>query len=169
MASRPIPQDLEKKPGLGPEIIVQVPVIIQVVLGQVGKNPGREAGHIHPMLHQGMGGDFQDGVAHSHPAHLPEEALEVQGLGGGHRRRPDPFRHPVVHRAHHPHLVPGGPQDGLQEKAGGGFAVGAGDAHQDHFMAGVAIEGGAQVGQGQPGLGNPDRGHPGREAQNSLR
>ncbi len=89
-------------------------------------------------------------------AHFPEEALKVQGLGGGHRGRPGGVPHPVIHGAHHSHPAAGGGQDGLQEIGGAGLAVGAGNPHQGQLPAGVAVKGGADVGQGQAGLGHPD-------------
>ncbi len=112
-----------------------------------------------------MGRDLQADVGDAPGAHLPEEPLEVQGLGGGHRGRPDLITDAIIHRAHHPHPAAGGAQDGFQEIGGTGLAVGAGNPHQGQLPAGVVIEGGADMGQGQAGLGHPDHRDPRRRGQ----
>ena len=93
-------------------------------------------------------------------AHFPEEPLEVQGLGGGHRGRPGLIPDAVIHGAHHAHPAAGGGQNGLQEIGGAGLAVGAGNPHQGQLPAGMVVKGGADVGQGQAGLGHPDHRDP---------
>ena len=41
-------QDFQKEPGFGGKILVQVPVVVQVVLREVGEDRGGEDGAIHP-------------------------------------------------------------------------------------------------------------------------
>ena len=59
-----------------------------------------------------------------------------------------------LHGADHPHLVACGGQDAPAELAGGGFAVGAGDADGLKLASGIAVESGGQKSQGLAGVGD---------------
>ena len=162
-------QNLQKEAGLDGKVVIQVPVVIQVVLAQVGEDPDVEGGPVHPVQVQGMGGDFHADVADALSAHGPQEPLQVQGFRGGHRGRPGLLPGAVIDGADHSHRVPGAAQDGLQQVGGAGLAVGAGDAHQGQLPAGVAVKGGGEMGQGQPRLVHPDCGNPGWDLSSPVR
>ena len=74
---------LAEDQALGRPVGLHGAVVVQVVLGEVGEDPGGEADAEGPPLVQGDGGGLHHhmGAAGSH--HGPEESLELTGLRGG--------------------------------------------------------------------------------------
>ena len=107
-------------------------MIVQVVPGQIGKNPRFKGAVPGPSLIQGMGGDLHDdirGAPVRHPTKLPHE---IKGFrcrdGGGFNFSGDP----VVDGADHTRPSPGRRKDGLQQVAYGRFAVCSGNPDHQH-------------------------------------
>ena len=77
-----IAQNLQKQAGFGGKVILQVPVVIQVVLAQVGEDPHIEGGPVHPMQIQGVGGDLHADVADALRRAWPAGAFAGPGIPG---------------------------------------------------------------------------------------
>jgi len=139
-----------------------------VVGGEIGEHPGikcypgcavgfhAEAGHLH---------DAGVAAVIGHPA---QQRLQVTALGRGVVQIVAVPRPAGTVCANQPHLPSVRLQDGRQQVGGGRLALGAGDAHQRHPPAGVAVQprrkhghhaarvvclqNGAAVGQIAPGI-----------------
>ena len=126
---------------------------IQVVLGQVGEDPGGEADTPDPVKHQGVGGDLHHHMGTARVGHLPQQRLELVGLGGGPVGGEDFLSDHVLVGADETYLGLQGPlQRRLQQIGGGGLAVGAGHPYAGHGLRRAAEPVGRHVGQGGPGV-----------------
>ena len=134
-------------------------VEIQVVLGQVREDAHGVGNPVHPVQHQGVGGDLHHHMGAARLPHLGQQGLQVPGLRRGPLRGDHGIADHVLVRADEAHL---GPQHllqhRLQEIRGGGLAVGAGDADHGHVLRRVAVEVGPQHRQGPAGVRHLDVG-----------
>jgi hypothetical protein len=141
---------LGEQATLGLEVVVQVGVEVEVVLGQVGEDGRPEAGAVDPAQGQAVAGHLHGRRLDAGVGHLGQQPLEVGGLGGGVHGRPADVAHPDLDSAQHPGGAAGRPEDRLQHEGGGGLAVGAGHPDQLQPLRGVVEEGHGQRGEHVP-------------------
>ena len=139
-----------EQPPLGPVVVVQVGVEVEVVLGQVGEHGRLEAGAVDPVQGQAVAGHLHRRRLHARVGHLGQQPLEVWGLGGGVDGRPAGVADPHLDGAQQPRDQAGGPEDRLQHEGGGGLAVGAGHPDQVEAARGMVEERRRQRGQHLP-------------------
>ena len=142
-----------KQAAFGLTVAGHGPVKIQVVLGQVGKDPRPEPQPRRPVQRQGVGGDLHDHMAAPRRSHSGQQLLKLIGIRrgalGGNRLGP----HQIPVGADEAHLGPADPfQHLLEQVCGGGLSVGPGDPHQGHPVAGAAKPVGGHLSKGPPGL-----------------
>ena len=128
-------------------------VVVQMVLSEVGEDPGGEADTEGPPLVQSDGGGLHHhmGTAGSH--HGPEQGLELIGLRGGAAGGEHTVPDQVLVGADEAHLGSQRTlQHRLQEIGGGGLAVGAGDSHTGELFRRMAEPVGGDQSQGGPGV-----------------
>ena len=77
-----------KQQGFGPEVFFHGAVEIQMILGQVGKSGSLEMQAQHPMKGQAVRRHFHGGAGHAGVGHFPQDAVQLQGFGGGAGRFP---------------------------------------------------------------------------------
>ena len=135
-------------------------MIIEMILGEIGKDRTGEPAGMGPFQIQGMGGDFHDGTGNVMVLHFFEQELQIQGFRGGYGGRPDLTGKTAINRANDPDFGAGGLPDGFQNIGGGGFAVGAGDTDQRQIMGRMIGKGGGHMGQGQTGIRSPHLDNP---------
>ena len=150
------PPALPEQKALGLAVCLHAPVVVQVVLGQVGEHPRVELQPLHPVLDQGVGGHLHHHMGAAPIRHTAQQALKLIALRRGAPRREDLVPHHVLDGSDQPHP---GPQHRFQhildEKGGGGLPVGPGYPHQGQPLRRPAEPVGRQKGQGPPGI----RGH----------
>jgi hypothetical protein len=120
-------------------------MIVLVLAAEIGEDGDVVADAPDPLLLEGVGGDFHDAVGDAGVEHVPEQGLQVGGLGGRPRRRDLPTRPPVFDRADDPGHGAGRAQDLFEEVGGRCLALGPGDADDLHPVGGVPVE----IGRGQ--------------------
>ncbi len=149
---------IDKKPFFAGPVAVHVSVVIQVVLGKVGKNSRIVSTPVHPGKIQGMGRDFHDPMGDARVGHLPQDRLQIEGLRRGYRIVECLVGIAIVDGSNHAGPVPGFFQDLFQQVGNGGFSIGTRDSHQDHFSGRMAEKTAGQGGQGRSRVGDPDHG-----------
>ncbi len=142
-----------EEPGLGVEIGVHVHVVVQVVLGHVGKHGAVEAQAGGAALVQGVGGDLHDHHVHVAALHVGQQFVELPAVRGGELCVQGEAGPAVVDRAQDADLEAARREQMLDHVGHGGFAVGAGDAHQlERVRVGPEMDPG-QLSQGHAGVG----------------
>ena len=115
---------------LGPEVVLQVGVEVEVVLRQVGEDGHVEAGPRHPAQAERVARHLHRGGRHAALHHDREQRLQVGRFRGGQRAgqplRPDPEFDPADQAGQ----VPGRAQPGLEQVGARGLAAGPGDADE---------------------------------------
>ena len=151
---------------LGAEIILQIGMLLgaDVVLAYVEEGGRVQLHSGHPAVGQGLAGHLQHQIAAARLRRVPQMPLQVRGFGRG-QRGGDAFHAVVGDDAGKQARVvqalgfPPAVQDGFEEKAGGGLALGAGDAG-DHEpprrMAEVSVR---QQAQGEADVAHLQAGH----------
>ena len=138
-----------KPPGMG----LHGPVVVQMVLGQVGEHPRLEGQSLHPALGQGVGGDLHHHMGASRVCHAPQQRLELIGLRCSAVGRQLQGTDQIPVGANQAHTGLQRPfQHGLDKIGGGGLPVGAGDPDQGHLLPRVSEPSGGHPGQGGPGV-----------------
>ena len=150
--------------GLGLIIGVHCLMIIEVILGEIGKDGGVK---LHPSdsgLIEGVGGDFHgDGLA-TGGVHLPEKILDITGFGGRSGGGKEAVADFVADSADETAASEFRFTDMLEEKGGGGFSVGTGDARDLERMRGIFIKSGGEISKSEAGIGNDNMGRFGAKA-----
>ena len=135
---------------LGLEVVAEIGVEVEVVVGEVGEAGGGEAGAVDPVQDEGVRRHLDGGHADAGIDHPGEERLELRRLGC----RPLTGEGHAVDAgadgADHPGALAGRPGDGLQQPGGGRLAVGAGDPEHRQPRRGVAPGGGRHRAHGRP-------------------
>ena len=148
------PPALPEQNAFGLAVGLHASMVVQVVLGQVGKHSRGKFQPLHPVLDQGVGGHLHHHMGAAPIRHTAQQALKLIAFRGGTSRWEDLIPHHVLDGADQPHP---GPQHGLQhildEKGGGGLAVGPGHPHQGQSLRRAAEPVGRQKGQSPPGVG----------------
>jgi hypothetical protein len=139
-----------EQPPLGLEVVVQVGVEVQVVLGEVGEHRGAEAGGVDPPEGEPVARHLHGGRLHPRLGHLGQQPLQVGGLGGGVDGRAPLLADADLDGADHAGAAAGRPEDRLQHVGGGGLAVGAGHPDQVQASGGMVEEGVRQPRQHLP-------------------
>ena len=131
-------------------VFLHRPVEIKVILGQV-----REYRHIkvdarHALQRERMGGNLHHHMGAALLQHLPEQAVQLQTLGGGMFGVQELFADHVAVCADEADLSPRHRfQHMLHDVGGAGLAAGAGKADELHFCRRVAVEFPAYEGKAQ--------------------
>ena len=147
------PAALAEELSLGRPVGLHGPMEIQMVLGQVGKDPHIERDARHPAELQRVGGDLHHHMGTPCVRHLSQEFLHLPALRGGAAGGQRPPADEVLIRADQTHPDPGGPLQHLFQKVGGGsLAVGTGDAHDGQALGRMAEPVGRGRRQSRPGV-----------------
>ena len=124
----------------GAYVLVESLVVVQVVVGDIGKNTSREGQSGDPLLVYGMGAHFHECEAATGGHHLGQQAVELhrvrRGIGGGHDQLPDP----VFDGREQSAFIPHGTKEPEEERSRRRLAVGARDADQAEGRRRVAVE-----------------------------
>ncbi len=134
---------------------------VQVVLRQVGEHGRVVAGARHPAEGQRVAGHLHRGRCHAALRHHREQRLQVRRLRRGQRALHPLGADPDLHPADQAGLVPGGPQPGFGQVAGGGLAAGPGHPDHGHLRARVAVDPAGDVAEPVPRRRHHERGHAG--------
>src|SRR3989338_112210 len=110
---------------------------------------------MHPVLCQGMGGDFHDHVSNPGGPHLFEEAVEFQGF------RYASLACETSYGLYETHLIPRSLQYGAEEVRNSSFTVSASNAYTGEMFGRLPIETTGETGQGLSGGGDH---YPGKAA-----
>ena len=129
MLTTPITRRHEQR-RLGPEVVLQVGVEVEVVLRQVGEDGHVEAGTRHPAQAERVARHLHRGGGHPALHHDREQRLQVGRLRGGQRAGQPLLPDPELHPADQAGQVPGRAQPGLEQVGARGLAAGPGDADQ---------------------------------------
>jgi hypothetical protein len=133
------PQVLGEQAPLGQEIVLEIPVVIHVVPGEVGEDGAAEARAPHAILAQGMGRDFhREGGAALVRARAQQGEKGV-GTGRGQVGRLGHAVDIVADGAQGDDLAARGLEDGGAQGGDGGLAVGAGDRDGLYGFGGTAV------------------------------
>ena len=119
-----------KQPALGGEVVLKAVVKIEMVAGEIGEDGGGEVAAPEPIERQRVRTGLEHGVRAAGADDVGEKTLQVQGFRSGGRGRTSSLRCAIGDGAEEPALVAGRAHDRIDQKTGGGLAVGAGDADQ---------------------------------------
>ena len=152
--------ELAKQLCLGRRVGVHRAVVVQVVLREVGEHRRVEGQPRHTALVERVAADFHHRRHTAVGGHAGEDALQLDRAGGGQLRGLGAVRPAVVDGdgAQQPAAQARGLEQVLGDRGDGGFAVGAGDAHQLEPLRGVPEEARGQCG----GQRLVDHGHDGQ-------
>ena len=128
---------------LGPEVLLDRAVEVEVVASEVGEHGGVEPGAVDAVQGEGVRRHLHHHRAVALVAHLGEAGLQLGRLWGRERAR---------QRADHARRVAGGPQDRGEQHARRRLAVGAGDADDAERRRRVAVDRRCDRTQGQSGV-----------------
>ena len=149
-------QGLEQ-PQLGRPVAVHVPVIVQVILGEVQEACGLEGHAVQPALVDAVGRGLQGQVGDAHAGQLRQKLGHVPGVRRGQagRRQLHIQVRPRGQDAERPHAggaAPGAGEDLAAEGGDRGLAVGTRDRHAHRRLR--APEAGGGQGVGPAGIGD---------------
>ena len=120
-----------------------------MILTQIGEQANVKADARHPLEAECMGGDFHDHVGASRIRHSPEETVELKGFRCGALGVERLISDHVLVGADEAHLgLQALFQHVFKQVGGGGFSIGAGDAHHGHRGSGISEPVPAQLCQG---------------------
>ena len=144
---------LAKQLRLGIAVVLHGAVKVQMVPCKVGKGSHPEGDAPYPLQRQRMGGHLHHPIAASGISHLPQQAVDVAGLRGGALRLQLRLVDQVPDGAYQAHPHPQRlSEDVAHQTGGGGFAVGAGDAHHRQLPVRMAVEACADLRQRTAGV-----------------
>ena len=152
-------QTVEKE-LLGLDIGGEGLVVVEMVVGDVGEDAPFEMQAADALLHDGVRRHLHEAIGAARVDHFAHQRVEPDHVGRGMRRRDAPFAHTVDDRRNQSRLVTQPAEEVVEQRGDGGLAVGAGDAHQMQFAAGMIVEGGRHVGHRRMGVGHRDVAHP---------
>ena len=118
-----------EKGGLGPEVLLHIPVKIQVVPCQVREHRSFHLHTCHPVQRERMGRYLDDTGPATAPNHCVHESKEIRRFGGCPGRADDLCPHKVLDRSDKPGFDPGLPEYPVNKIGAGRFTVCSGDTH----------------------------------------
>ena len=133
---------------LGFEVVLHGAEIIQMILRQVGIAGGLKGHAVQPVHGHGMSADLHADRFHALVPHLPQAAVQIDGIRGG---------QVAVQALLADHIAGGADQAGLEARlfqdrlhqvAGRGFALGAAHAHHADLFFGMAVESRSDISHG---------------------
>ena len=131
---------LGEQRGLRREVVIEIVVEIQVVLGQVGKPGDVEHDGVDTPQDQRVAGNLHHAGSGTALAHDREQCVQLRRL----RRGPHTGKHfvadPGLDGSDQPGDSPGGSQPGLHEVRRRRLAIGAGDPEHEQVAGGVAVD-----------------------------
>ena len=135
---------------LGPDVRVEIPVVIEVVVGDVREDSARQLGSGQAVLVQGVRARFHEAVRASGIEHVGEELLQADRVGCGVGRGDHAVHDAVLHGAHQAGLAVEHAGEPVEEGGHRGFAIGAGDGDDLEALGRVVMEVGGEVTEGSP-------------------
>ena len=139
---------------LGIDIVFERLVEVKVVVGDVAEDGAREVESRDAVLADGVGTHLHKAVFTAGIDHPCQQAVELHGIGGGVRGGHLLLANPVDDGGEQARLVAHQGEEAMQQRHGGGLAVGAGDAHEFQLAAGLAIESAGQAAECQSAVGH---------------
>ena len=137
---------------LGPDVGVEIPVVIQVVVGDVGEDPARQLGPGQAVLIQGVRARFHEAVRAPGIEHVGEELLQADWIRCGVGRGDHAIHDAVLHGADQSGLAVEHAGEPVEEGGHRGLAVGAGDGDDLEALGRVVVEVGGEVAEGSPAV-----------------
>ena len=130
----------QEQPALGEEVLLHRRVEVQVVLGEVGEDDGREGDRTDPLQCKGVGGDLHRTGPVARVEHRPQVGLQVDRLGRGAEDRPVLPADDRLHRPQQAALHAARFQQRPHQICRGGLAVGARHPEHGKLPRGIAVE-----------------------------
>ena len=135
---------LDKQLLFGCQVVFHRQVIVQMILSQIGEDPGFKSESCNPPLIQGVGGYLHHAKLAFLLHHGGQCPVKFFGIGGRIVGLKDPPSRPAAQCPDDAADVSRPLQHGLDHVGDGGFAVGAGDADETQFFRWESIECSAQ-------------------------
>ena len=129
-----------------------------MVLGEVRKAAGGKAHPFQPVQGDGVGGNLHHHVVGPLVRHHPQGFVQVDGVRRGQAGFDQLFPDAAADGADQAAFKAEGLQDPLDQVAGGGLALGAGQADDFHLPVGVAVKLSGGQGHGDPAVLNDQLG-----------
>ncbi len=123
-------------------VLVEIGMIVEVVLSEIGEHPHIEMAAINPPKVKGMGRYLHHDVCRPRIHHLSEHFLDIVGFWSCQRGWDNSAAIPIVNCANHPAAKRSPFEDRLDQERGGGFSICAGHADEVHLKRGIPKEGG---------------------------
>ncbi|CDC60309.1 unknown [Clostridium sp. CAG:448] len=137
--------------GLGPKVVLHIPVHIQMLRAEIGKDPDTKTDRIHLAQRKGMRADLHHHMCRTLLPHARKHAEKLSGIRGCHIRkrvirmyRKFSRRRSHTGRADQSARNVALAQDGIQHMCHRGLAVGSRHAHHSQCPFGMPVKGGAQ-------------------------
>ena len=137
------------------------PVIVEVVLREVGENPEVECAVVHPSKIDGMRGDLGDAMGHPVIGHLSENPLHFEGFRSGVGCGETVSAKAVIDRTQDADVMSRRSKDGFEQVSHGGLAVGSHDGDKTQCCGGISEKVFSEDAETAPRVPHPDGGHPG--------
>ena len=125
---------------LGREVGFHRAVKIQVIAREIGEDGGVEAQAVHAPQLQRVRGDLHGGVGAAKLLEFGEEPHEIERFRRGVDGRQYAIRQMIFDGSDQRRSVTRGAQNGIDQEAGGGLAVGSGDAGEAEAFVRLAVE-----------------------------
>ena len=132
---------LDEQPSLGVEVLVHRAVEVEVILAQVREDERAEANVVQPMLRGRVRRRLHRAAAVTRVEHVPEGALEVDGLRGRVPHRPPLASDPALDGAEQARPVSGRGEHRVEQEGGRGLPVRARDRSDGECRRRPAEEG----------------------------
>ena len=143
----PLGQPVEKE-LLGPDVLGEGLVVVEVVVRDVRKDAAREIEAPRAFLHDGVRRTLHETVCAPGVGHFTHHSVQADRIGRGVGGFDLAAVDLVDHRRDQPGLVAHGPHQIVEQRRGRGLAVGPGDAHEFQLAARVVVERRGHIGHG---------------------
>ena len=137
---------------LGSDVRVEIPVVIEVVVGDVREDPARQLGPGQAVLVQCVRARFHEAMRAPGIEHVGEELLQADRIRCGVRGGNHPVHNAVLHGADQAGLSVKHAGEPVEEGGHRGLAVGAGDGDDLEALGRVVVEVGGEVAEGGPAV-----------------
>ena len=154
----------DEQRGLGGVVVLEVGVEVEVVLAQVGETRDVVTDPVDPVQREGVARDLHRAGVDVLLAHHGQQRLQVGGLRRGAHAGHPPVGDPGLDGADEAGGAAGRAQGRLEQVAGGGLAVGAGDAEHHQVVGGPAVDLGRHLAEHRARVGDDEQRDAGRAA-----
>ncbi len=150
---------------LGGVVVLEVGVEVEVVLAEVRETRDVVTDPVDPVQREGVARDLHGARLDVLLAHHGQQRLQVGRLRRGAHARHPPVGDPGLDGAHQAGGAAGRAQGRLEQVAGGGLAVRAGDAEHHQVVGGPAVHLGRHLAEHTARVGDDEHRDPGGPAE----